>query len=235
VKRVVLDTQRRRALMADSLLEEGDKYLLLLNGKITVVPLEKVAYIEELDDEALDSGPPRREPLPSQEKKPEVSSAAPLPVGSSPPVAAPPTLAPTFAAAVQDKLKHAPPPEPVDDSPSRDRDCQIIVELSGSASGSYIVLSNQENFAADHVKEGLVSDIFSNPDLKDGLKSHNVVGIIKSGNLVTLDCRNKPPVHSQTPVAAMTSLITNIAGLVSPVTKLPDLPMQGLKVEDSKE
>ena len=235
MKRVVLDTQRRRALIADSVLEEDDNYVLLLNGKATIVPLEKVAYIEEFDSIAADPSPPRKKTLPPQEKEIEKTTVSPLPVISTPNHGAPPVLAATFSAAVQDKLRDAPPPEPFDDSISKDRDCRITVVLSGSASGSYDVLSNQENFSAEHVKEGLVSDIFSNPELKDGLKAHNVVGITKVGSLVNLECRSKPPVHAQTPSAAITSLVTNIASLVSPVTKLPDLPIQGLKLEDSKK
>ena len=230
MKRIVLDTQRRRSLRADSVTEDGDHYVLMLDGRTTIVPIEKVAYIQDLDGSEPE-GRARIEPAPRQ---PEPPLQPPLPVASSP-IAAPPTLAPAFAAAVQEKLRSAPPPEPYDDEPDASKDFQVIVELSGSAVGSYSVYTDEANFAAEHVREGLVSDIFANAELKDNLKTHNVVGITKSGNLVTLECRSKPPIHAQNPRAAVASLVNNIVGLVSPTTKLPDLPIQGLKVEDSKK
>jgi hypothetical protein len=229
MKRVVLDTQRRRTLRADSITEDGDHYVLVLHGRTTLIPVEKVAYIQDLDDEPDPRGRGTIEPQRQPDPQPP-----PLPVASSP-VATPPPLAPAFAAAVQEKLRSAPPPEPHDDEPDASKDFQVIVELSGSAAGSYSVYTDEANFVAEHVREGLVSDIFANAELKDNLKTHNVVGITKSGNLVTLECRSKPPIHAQSPSAAVASLVNNIVGLVSPTTKLPDLPIQGLKVEDSKK
>lgn len=231
MKRVVLDTQRRRSLKADSITEDGDHYVLVLHGRTTLIPVEKVAYIQDMDD---DSDPHGRSTIEPQRQPESQLQQPPLPVASSP-VAAPPTLAPAFAAAVQEKLRSAPPPEPYDDEPDASKDFQVIVELSGSAAGSYSVHTDEANFVAEHVREGLVSDIFANAELKDNLKTHNVVGITKSGNLVTLECRSKPPIHTQNPSAAVASLVNNIVGLVSPTTKLPDLPIQGLKVEDSKK
>ena len=230
MKRIILDTQRRRTLRADSVTEDGDHYVLTLDGKTTIVPVEKVAYIQDL----VESEPKGRTRIEPALRQPEPPLQPPLPVASSPAVAAP-ALAPAFAAAVQEKLASAPPPEPYDDEPDGSKEFQVIVELSGSAVGSYSIYTDEANFAANHVREGLVSDIFANAELKDNLKIHNVVGITKSGNLVTLECRSKPPVHAQNPSAAVASLVNNIVGLVSPTTKLPDLPIQGLKLEDSKK
>lgn len=230
MKRVVLDTQRRRVLRADTVTEDGDRYILTLDGKVTFVPVEKIAYVEDLD-----TSDARLKEDNSSAVRVEPRSAPPMPVaGPSPPAA--PALAPTFAAAVKEKLRNAPPPDPFDDETADpSKDYQVMVELSGSAVGSYSIYTDHDNFLAEHVREGLVSDIFSNAELKDNLKTHNVVGITKSGNLVTLECRSKPPVHSQSPAAAVTSLVNNIVGLVSPTAKLPDLPIQGIKIEDSKK
>jgi len=230
MKRIILDTQRRRTLRADSVTEDGDHYVLTLDGKTTIVPIEKVAYIQDL----VESEPKGRTRIEPALRQPEPPLQPPLPVASSPAVAVP-ALAPAFAAAVQEKLASAPPPEPYDDTPDDSKEFQVIVELAGSAVGSYSIYTDEANFAASHVREGLVSDIFANAELKDNLKIHNVVGITKSGNLVTLECRSKPPVHTQNPSAAVASLVNNIVGLVSPTTKLPDLPIQGLKLEDSKK
>jgi hypothetical protein len=219
MKKIVLDTKRNQVFFAEEIRQDGDSVVAVCGSKLRTIQLDKIAYIEDLGDE-----PVTREIEPQDEDTAVTKSAAPQPVVGAAPQHI--KLPSSFAQAVEKRLRDAPPPEPFDDHPSVDATSRVTVELVGSASGAYDVLTDADSLAAEHVKERLVSDIFSNAVLKDSLRSHNVVGITKSGNTVTLDCRQKPPIQPPAVSASVASLVNNIVGLVTPSVKLPDLPLQ---------
>ena len=217
MKKIVLDTKRSQVLFADTVEQDGDSVTVISGGRKRMIQLDKIAYIEDVSAEdglkkhIPDPVTPRAEPPPP----PVMSSMQPQIKLSS-----------TFSDAVEKRLRDAPPPDPYDDRPPPTSDSRISVELIGSASGSYDILTDRESFVADHVKERLVTDIFSNAALKESLKQHNVVGIVKNGSLVTLDCRLKPAIQPPAVSASVNNLVNSIVSMVSPSVKLPDLPLQ---------
>lgn len=224
MKKIVLDTRRSQVFFAEDIRQDGDIILATCGGIIREIQLDKVAYIEDVEHE---TGARRKiEPEPTE----KVLAPQPV-VGSVTPQVKLPT---SFAQAVEKRLRDAPPPDPVDDSPPADATSRITVELIGSASGTYDVLTDAGSLAAEHVKERLVTDIFSNAKLKESLRSHNVVGIVKNGNLVTLDCRQKPAIQPPAVSASVASLVNNIVGLVTPSVKLPDIPLQAPNEDTQK-
>jgi hypothetical protein len=232
MKKIVLDTKRNQVLLADEVRQDGDVLVAVCGGRLRSIQLDKVAYIEDVADTADVPRPRLRhesEPAPEQYAE-KVPLPAPMLGAASQQI----KLPTTFAQAVEKRLRDAPPPDPVDDAPPQDADARVVVELTGSTSGTYDVFTDSASLAAEHVKERLVSDIFSNAALKESLRSHNVVGITKAGNLVTLDCRQKPPVQPPAVSASVASLVNNIVGLVTPSVKLPDLPLQALNADTQK-
>lgn len=229
MKKLVLDTIRSKVIVADEVEHDGENYIAVRGSTRRIVPADKVAYIEDIDAEAVEHTPKERKKISIVNE--ESPRPAPEPVLSK--VAQQVKLPSAFAAAVNNNLRNAPPPEPFDDSPSPESTAEIMVELIGSASGTFSVLTDPESYAADHVREKLVTNIFTNSDLKDSLKFHNVVGITKRGNLVTLDCRKKPPVQTADVNASVASLVGNLFSLASPVAKLPDLPIDGVTGENT--
>lgn len=227
MKKIVLDTKRNQVFFAEDTRQDGDVLIATCDGKTRIIQLDKIAYVEELGD----SLPTKKLTVPVEEP------AATTPEPPAPVVGTAPQhikLPNSFAQAVERRLRDAPPPDPFDDSPPVDASARVVVELVGSASGTYDILTDADSLAAEHVRERLVSDIFSNSALKDSLRSHNVVGITKSGNLVTLDCRQKPPIQPPAVSASVASLVNNIVGLVTPSVKLPDLPLQAPNEDTQK-
>ena len=227
MKKIVLDTKRNQVFFAEEVRHDGDSIVAVCGNKLRTIQLDKIAYIEDLGDE-----PVTRKTLSQDEDAASIKSAAPQPiVGAAPQQVKLPS---SFAQAVEKRLRDAPLPDIFDDQPPADAISRVAVELVGSASGTYDILTDADSLAAEHVKERLVSDIFSNAALKDSLRSHNVVGITKSGNLVTLDCRQKPPIQPPAVSASVASLVNNIVGLVTPSVKLPDLPLQAPNEDNQK-
>lgn len=230
MKKIVLDTKRNQVLLADEVRQDGDVLVAICGGRLRSIQLDKVAYIEDIADTA---DAPRTRLKHESELAPE-QEKAPLPAPMLGTASQQIKLPTAFAQAVEKRLRDAPPPDPIDDAPPQDADARVVVELTGSASGTYDVFTDGASLAAEHVKERLVADIFSNAALKESLRSHNVVGITKTGNLVTLDCRQKPPVQPPAVSASVASLVNNIVGLVTPSVKLPDLPLQALNADTQK-
>jgi hypothetical protein len=221
MKKIVLDTQRSQIMIAESVSQDGDQYTVICSGQKRIIPALKIAYIEDCEESSETLPLPRKDTPTPPERQTTILPVLGRQQNDMP-------LSSAFAKAVEDKLRAAPPPDPYDDSTPKYKDHEIIVELAGSASGSYSIATDADSFKSEHVEEALVSDIFSNYPLKDSLKQHNVVGITKSGNLVTLDCRLKPPIQPQSVNSAMTGLVNNIIGLVSPTVKLPDIPTKDM-------